>query len=90
MANFFNHFFTLRWKAEAEGRADKCPIFELNLTVYFLFWPPRIRGMAATNGDAAEAKTTEEMVPIKRDTIHKENYGISDIESYSPPSEPKR
>lgn len=46
--------------------------------------------MAATNGDAAEAKTTEEMVPIKRDTIHKENYGISDIESYSPPSEPKR
>ena len=39
----------------------------------------------ATNGEAA--KTTEEMLPIKRDGARKENYGISDIESYSPPNE---
>jgi len=43
----------------------------------------------ATNGvhGSEDAKTTEEMLPIKRDGSHKENYGISDIESYSPPNE---
>jgi len=42
----------------------------------------------ATNGDAG--KTTEEMLPIKRDASRKENYGISEIESYSPPNEVNR
>ena len=39
-----------------------------------------------TNG--VDRKTTEEMLPIKKDGSHKENYGISDLESYSPPAEP--
>jgi hypothetical protein len=37
----------------------------------------------ATNGDAA--RSTEEMLPIKRDGG--QNYGLSDLESYSPPNE---
>jgi|FrelakmetLWP11LW_1041352.scaffolds.fasta_scaffold605376_1 hypothetical protein len=39
------------------------------------------------NGSGEAGKSSEEMLPIKRDGSHKENYGISDIESYSPPNE---